>query len=177
MFLLNDKPLAVDTPFIYNDIQYPSNWLRLSTAEEKAAIGITEVPDTPAYDDRFYWAPGVPKALEDKEEVDENGNSLWVKVLGIVDGKPAMVDSDKRLVTKGLKSNMVAQVKATAGSLLATTDWMVIRKMERNIDIPVKVANVRAAIIAEADRLENAIKATVSVEELISVLNSQQWGE
>jgi len=56
MFLLDGQPLAVDTPFKTPDgTQYPANWLRLSTAEEKAAIGITEVPDPPQYDQRFYW--------------------------------------------------------------------------------------------------------------------------
>jgi hypothetical protein len=56
MFLLNGQPLAVDTPFKTPDgTQYPANWLRLSTAEEKEAIGITEVPDPEPYDQRFYW--------------------------------------------------------------------------------------------------------------------------
>ena len=55
MFLLDGKPLAVDTPFTANEIQYPANWLRLASAEEKAAIGITEVPDPVRADDRFYW--------------------------------------------------------------------------------------------------------------------------
>lgn len=61
MFLLNGQPLALDTPFTTKDIQYPANWLRLSTASEKAAIGITEVPDPEFYDQRFYWGPGLPK--------------------------------------------------------------------------------------------------------------------
>ena len=56
MFLLNGQPLAVDTPFKTPDgTQYPANWLRLSTLEEKTAIGITEVPDPEPYDQRFYW--------------------------------------------------------------------------------------------------------------------------
>jgi hypothetical protein len=61
-FLLDGQPLAVDTPFKTPDgTQYPANWLRLSTAEEKTAIGITEVPDPTPYDQRFYWGPGLPK--------------------------------------------------------------------------------------------------------------------
>lgn len=46
MFLLNNVPLPLDTPF--KDAagnSYPANWLRLTTLEEKQAIGITEVPD------------------------------------------------------------------------------------------------------------------------------------
>jgi hypothetical protein len=55
-FLLDGQPLAVDTPFKTPDgTQYPANWLRLSTLEEKEAIGITEVADPTPYDQRFYW--------------------------------------------------------------------------------------------------------------------------
>jgi hypothetical protein len=55
-FLLDGQPLAVDTPFKTPDgTQYPANWLRLSSPEEKTAIGITEVPDPEPYDQRFYW--------------------------------------------------------------------------------------------------------------------------
>jgi hypothetical protein len=55
MFILDGKPLSPDRAFTHDGIQYPANWLRLSTLEEKEAIGITEVPDPPIYDQRFYW--------------------------------------------------------------------------------------------------------------------------
>jgi len=63
MFILDNKPLPVGVAFTHNDIQYPNNWLQLSTAEEKAAIGITEVADPETFDDRFYWGVGNPKDL------------------------------------------------------------------------------------------------------------------
>jgi hypothetical protein len=61
MFILDGKPLAPDVAFTHAGIQYPANWLRLSTLEEKEAIGITEVPDPAFYDQRFYWGPDLPK--------------------------------------------------------------------------------------------------------------------
>jgi hypothetical protein len=62
MFLLNGKPLSPDVAFTTPDgTQFPANWLRLATPEERAAIGITEVPDPAPYDQRFYWGPGLPK--------------------------------------------------------------------------------------------------------------------
>ena len=88
-----------------------------------------------------------------------------------------MVDSAERLVTKGLKSQWTAQVKTTAGKMLAQTDWMVIRKAERNVDIPATVVTKRAAIVAECDRLEAAITACATVEALIAVVSNQSWGE
>ena len=62
MFLLNGKPISPDSPFVTPDgTQYPSNWIRFASPEDRKAIGITEVPDPPYYDQRFYWAPGIPK--------------------------------------------------------------------------------------------------------------------
>ena len=64
MFLLDNKPLSLDTPFKHNGISYPANWLRLTSLAEKQAIGITEVADeTTSYDDRFYWGVDNPKDL------------------------------------------------------------------------------------------------------------------
>ena len=33
----------MDMPFTIGGVKYPANWLRLSTWDEKKAIGITEV--------------------------------------------------------------------------------------------------------------------------------------
>ena len=175
MFLLNGTPLGIDSPFIYNDTRYPSNWLRLASQAERAASGITEVADAPWYDDRYYWGVGNPKLLNDREEVDQEGNPMYVKVLGVVDGQPAMVDSTERLVTKGLKSNHLAQTKVTANQLLSATDWMVIRKAERNVDIPAATVTYRAAVLTECDRLLAAIAAAADVPALMAV--SAAWPE
>lgn len=143
MFMLNDKPLPLDTPFTVGEgdeaIQYPANWLRLASAEEKAAIGITEVADAVAYDDRFYWGVDNPKELPQ------------------------------------LKTQWVAQTKDTAGKLLNTSDWMIIRKVERNVDVPAKVVSYREAVVAEANRLEIAINAAADVPALIEVVQNQGW--
>ena len=64
MFLLNGNPLQLDVPFTHDEIQYPANWLRLSTPEEKAALGITDAPEPEYYDDRFYWGVDNPKDLD-----------------------------------------------------------------------------------------------------------------
>jgi hypothetical protein len=62
MFILDGKPLSPDRAFTTSDgTQYPANWLRLSTPAEREALGITEVPDAPTYDQRFYWDVNLPK--------------------------------------------------------------------------------------------------------------------
>lgn len=162
MFLLNDKPLPLDTPFTVGDgdeaIQYPANWLRLATAEDRVRLGITEVPDPVRANDRFYWNGDInnPKALEDRAEVDK-------------DGQPILNQKGEQLITKGLKSQFIAQVKHTAGLMLSNTDWMVIRKVERDINIPSNVATYRASVVAKTTELETAISAVTTVEQLIAL--------
>lgn len=154
MFMLNDKPLPIDTPFEVNGTHYPANWLRLTSLEEKQAIGITEVPDPEPYDDRFWWGVGNPKQLDDLTVTPEQGEPY---------------------TQKGLKSHWIAQVKDTAGKLLAQTDWMVIRKAERDVAIPAATVTYRAAVVAEANRLETAINACSDVPALIAVVTAQGW--
>jgi len=64
MYTLNGKTLRLDKAFTTEDgRQFPRNWLRLSTKEERDALGIVETPDVvePYYDQRFYWGPNNPK--------------------------------------------------------------------------------------------------------------------
>jgi hypothetical protein len=170
-YKIGTKTIPLDVAFEHDSIQYPSNWIRLATESEKSAIGLVwESEDDMNFDTRFYWSKDLPKALEDKEEVDQDGNPLYVKVLDKTDPEnPVMVDSDKRLVTKGLKSVFIAQVKQTAGSILAQTDWMVTRKVERDVAIPAEVVAYRASVVAKADELEAAITAVTNVVELASL--------
>jgi hypothetical protein len=171
MFLLNGNPINIDAEQTINSVRYPN--LRSPSLREQ--LGVIEVADPEQYDQRFYWGVGNPKLLNDREEVDEQGNPVWVQVLGTVDGEPAMVDSDKRLVTKGLKSQWIAQVKDTAGKMLSATDWMIIRKIERGVELPTNIQAFRTAVLAEANRLEAAIAGCADVEALIAVVATQQW--
>ena len=177
-FKLNGKTLPIDRGFTHNEITYPRQWLRQASEEDRTALGITWEADPVRHDDRYYWNGELdnPKALEDREESDINGSPLWVQELNNSDPEnPVMVDTNERLVTKGLKSNMIAQVKHTAGTMLAQTDWYVTRKMEREVAIPVDVVAERAHVVAESERLETAITTCVDVEELINVMHEQQW--
>jgi hypothetical protein len=174
-----------DVAFVIGEKQYSARFIRNATEAERKSVGVYEVIQGTQQDQRFYWVTGpsyrvnetnqtveatytaTPKALEDKEEVDAQGNPMYVQVLGVVNGQPAMVDSTERLVTKGLKSQWIAQTKAAANSELAQTDWMVIRKAERNVEIPGGVMADRAAVLALCAEKEAAIAACTTVEQLM----------
>ena len=126
-FKLNGNPLAVDVPFSVGNVNYPANWLRLSTAEEKTALGITEVADDPVYDHRFYYGDGTAKALDDVNATyDEDDPEGSYKK-----GDLMKDENGNQMVNLGVKSILKAQEKNIAGSLLARYDWYVVRKAEK----------------------------------------------
>ena len=95
MFQLDGQTLQYDRAFTHEGISYPSNWLRLTTLEEKQAIGIVEVADnTQSWDQRFYWGVDNPKDLD------------------------------------GLKTQWKQTQNQTAASLLAPSDWRVVKAAE-----------------------------------------------
>lgn len=149
MFLLNGKALAIDTPFEYEGVRYPANWLRLSSATEKAAVGITEVAEQPRPDDRFYW-------------VTDNGDGTYTS-------------TPKDIVS--LKANMVSQVKTTAGTLLASSDWKVVRASEGVKPVDSATLANRAGIRQRSDEHEAAIAACTTVEELAALQFDWNFGE
>lgn len=134
MFLLNGNPLPLDTAFTGADgTQYPNNWLRLASPEERASIGITEQADPATYDDRFYWSAGHAKDLDQ------------------------------------CKATMTAQVKQTAGSLLAPTDWKIVRFAETGTVVDTATSEYRAAVRAASNANEQAIADCTTVEELAAL--------
>lgn len=66
-FILDGQPISPDGPFTHNEIQYPANWIRLASEEERAAIGITWMPEPPAYDQRFFWGYNANGGLIPKD--------------------------------------------------------------------------------------------------------------
>lgn len=177
MYYLGSTVLRLNSPFTIGGTQYPSNWLTVSTEADRAAIGITWIADPVRADDRFYWNGNAdtPKALEDVNETDEDGNPLYVQVWNAETEQ--MEDTEERLVTRGLKYTWILQVKDNAGKMLAQTDWMVIRKAERDVDIPADVVTKRAAIVAECTRLETAITGAADMDAFIAVVQDQRWPE
>jgi len=176
----NGKTLQMDRGFTLGDTQYPSNWLRLSTEADRTALGITWEDDPVRADDTYYQNGDIntPHPLDDVLAVDANNQPVYAQVLDNSDPlNPVMVDTNVQVTSSGLKSRMTAKVKDAANSILSTTDWYVSRKAEKGTAIPTDVETKRDAVRTECNRLEVAIAAVTTVEELITVMQSQNWGE
>ena len=48
-YQLGGRPLKLDVPWEHDGVQYPANWLRLSTAQDRAELGITWVDNSPKW--------------------------------------------------------------------------------------------------------------------------------
>lgn len=157
-FKIGSRVIPLDTPFSHNDIQYPANWIRLASEEDKAAIGLVWEADPVRADDRFYWNGDInnPKALEDVVALNIDGQNIYD-------------DKGNIVVTKGLKSQFIAQVKAQAGSLLNATDWKVVRAAEGGKALDDETKAARAAIRTKSDDFEAQIKACTTVEQLAAL--------
>lgn len=170
MFILDNKPVSIDAPYTAPDgTRYPN----LRDPEIRAALGVVEVAEPESWDQRFYWGVGNPKLLDDRPEFKEDGTPLYVQVYD--PATESMVDTAEQVVTKGLKSQWIAQVKDTAGKMLAATDWKVVRAAEGIKPADQATLDFRAAIRAHSDALETAIQGCTSVEQLIDVVSNQDW--
>ena len=153
-FKLDGNPLAVDVAFSHKDIQYPANWLRLSTAQEKKDLGISEVADDPVYDGRFYNGDGSAKTLDDIKETIDGVEYTYL----------------------GVKSVLKAQEKATAGSLLARYDWYVVRKAETSKAIPTAIKTYRTAVRTACETRETEINNCADTAALVTLYGSKEDG-
>ena len=133
--------------------------------------GAKEIIDGNREDERFYWVTFGSYSVGETYVTRNYVNTA--KALEDVTVTPE--GQTEPVTTKGLKSVYIAQFKQTANSLLASTDWMVIRKAERDVAIPTDVADNRAAILAECDRLIAAVTAASDMPAFITAVQSANW--
>ena len=152
MWKYNGKSISVGKAWVDdNGVQHPANW-HVWSATEKAAAGLTEVVEETPPDSRLYdWSQNsdgtitkTAKNLNDVNAVDENGD-------------PSLDDDGNQIVNRGVKWNLKQTVKSQQGSLLAETDWAVIRKSDNGTAIPSNIQTWRDAIRTKATEMETAI--------------------
>ena len=159
----------------------------------KTAEGVMDVVQAEQKDRKYYFVTegdialvdGVPtqqytntaKRLVDEDAKDDDGNQIYKQVWSdsANDGAGGFVDTSEKVINQGLKTVVTAEVKDTANKKLVQTDWMVIRKAERDVAIPSATATYRAAVLTECARLETAIADAADVDALATVMAGQDW--
>ena len=166
-------------------VLHPKNW-NIWSDDHKKTMNIEEITLDAKPDSRFYnWIDNglsgisniTDKSLDkynrQVQARDSDGEDIWLdkdnkEILGkdikTGEGKNYTAkmedykDSDGNTVeVKGIRPEYIQKVKDQQGSLLAQTDWAVIRKADAGTDIPAKIATWRAAIRTKATEMEKAI--------------------
>ena len=159
MWKYQDRVIKVGRGWTDNDgVKHPSNWNNWS-ADEKAARGLVWEDDPAPFDNRFYWSADVPKAIDDVDAVDEDGN-------------PVLDEKGEQVITRGLKWNAIQTVKAQAAGLLQPTDWYVVRKSETGAEIPADVLTYREAVRTASNAIESAITACITHAEFVALYDT-----
>ena len=128
-----------------NGVQHPSNWASVWSDDVKASYGIKKVTIQAKPDSMFYQVNGP--ALD----------GSWTSTAKNIDDVTVTNFDGEKITTLGLKSQWIARTKEIANSLLASTDWQVIAKAERDRAIDSDVATYRAAVITACTAIEKAI--------------------
>ena len=71
------------------------------------------------------------------------------------------------------KRDGIARAKGAAGQMLSGSDWQIVASVERQRVVPTEWAEYRAAVIAEADRLEGEYNAAATYTDLDLI--KQNW--
>ncbi len=73
MIVRNGQPFNIDAGWTdENGFQYPANWYRLATDEERQEKGFSWVDDPPRYDERYYYDANTPKPVDQIRQIIKN---------------------------------------------------------------------------------------------------------
>lgn len=139
------------TAFTISDVQYPANWLNLSTPEEKASIGLEEVVATNSPgNDQYYWV-----------STQLSGATL------------TYINTPKDLTS--VQESAISTINSTAYSILFPSDWMVVKAFEVGTPINPTWNSYRASVRSTADSTRIAIANATDVDTVASIMGSIVW--
>jgi len=167
----NPKAMVID------DVRHSRNIFSFRwTNEEREAIGLYEIvfDNSNKRDEAYYnntnqsfnfadevatasFGSATGKLLEDRNEVDE-------------DGEPLLDDNGDQVVTKGLKTQKKEIIKQQASGLLTPTDWYIIKAVDvESYSAPANIITYRANIRTASNDMETIIDNASDVDALATL--------
>ena len=174
------KHLSGNRGITIGDIQYSRNIFSFRwSKEEREAIGIYEVvfDDTKKKDEEYYintnqtftydadagtvtatYGDATAKAHADVNEVWSQDEIDADKAPEGTSANDPKNDVDgNQIVTEGLKTKKIRNVKIQAASILQNTDWYIVRKADAGTAVPSAITTHRAAVRTKCAEMETAI--------------------
>jgi len=144
------------------DLKYPKAIYTLWTEAERNAINIytVEYDDSNKKDEQWYINTNQSYAFADNKVTATYGtatakrhaDTTWT-AQDETDGK----GTEGEIATRGLKYNLIRDVKSQAAEELNRTDWYITRKSEKNTAIPSAITTHRNAVRSKQAAMETAI--------------------
>ena len=141
-YLHNERPLPSGS-FTIGDERFGSNWLSNATPQMLSERGITIAPappPRPSESEKFYYITQ-----------DSDGYVVTPKPLD------------------GLKRMMTANANRAAHSMLAGSDYMVVKQAEVGVGVLPQWTDYRAAVREESNRQCGQIEEATSVDSLAAI--------
>ena len=153
IFKVGDRQIHAGRSWVDSSgTRHPKTW-HTWTAEEKKAKGISTVVLQPFPDQRLYTS----------SHSDD----------GSVSSTPRALDGEH-----GVKAALVAQVKQQQASLLAQSDWAIVRKADCNKAVPSNIQSWRDAIRSKSDAMESALNSAADTDAVAALfLNTDADGK
>ena len=151
---------------VIGDVRYPAKIFSVWSTSELNAIGIYEVvfDDSNKKDEKWYINTNQSYDFDGNEVTASYGSatakahadSLWTQD-EINDGDAPEGISPGDVKTRGLKYNLIRDLKITVANILSETDWYITRNTEKSTAIPSAISTHRDAVRTKQAEMETAI--------------------
>jgi len=152
--------------FTLGDLQYPADIFMKWSVEEKEAIGIHEVvfDNSNKKDEQWYINTSQSFSFADDTVTASYGtafpkahaDTLWTQK-NSDDGDLPDDKSVGDVATRGLKYNLIQNLKQQVAVILANTDWYITRNAEKSTAIPSSITTHRDLVRSRQATMETQI--------------------
>ena len=165
---------------VIGDVRYPAKIFSVWSASELNAIGIYEVvfDNSNKKDEKWYINTNQSFDFDGNEVTASYGSAtpkahadtLWT-AQDETDGK----GTEGEVATRGLKYNLIKDLKSQVANELARTDWYITRNTEKETAIPSAISTHRDAVRTKQASMETQItnaSDTPALETLYTYVNT-----
>ena len=156
------KYLSGNKGITIGDKQYPKAIFGLWSKDEKEAIGIyeIEIDSSNRKDERWYINTNITYSFGSGKVTGSYGTATakaHADTLFTAQDETDGLGTEGEVKTRGLKYNLIRDLKSQAATELQNTDWYVIRKTDAGTAIPSSITTHRAAVRTKVASMETAI--------------------
>ena len=148
--------------FILNGNQYSKQIFTVWSKDEREAIGIYEVEmdNSKRKDDYWYTNTDVTYSFENGKVTGSYGDATaraHADTLFTAQDETDGLGTEGEIKTRGLKYNLIQNIKKQVAAELSKTDWYIIRKADAGTAVPSEITTHRAATRTKAAEMETTI--------------------